>query len=152
MLKILGVISFCIFVSVVVAKSIGPPESKATEAPCVSDWTKCTDNMDVANHYKDMRRLRQDCKWEVNKKVKYGEAKWPWGYAFGSLYVGDSALKTGIITLVEPDVQLQNQFGAMVHSEVDCTYNLKENKITSTWIKCDYKTGQFTCASNVLKE
>jgi hypothetical protein len=130
MMKALVVIIFCIVVSVVVAKSIGPP---APETPCMTDWTQCTDNMDVANHYKEMSHIRFECKWESNKKVKYGEAKWPWGYSFGSLFVGDSAPKTGLITLVEPDVQMQNKYGAMVHTEVECTYNLKDKKVLSVW-------------------
>lgn len=110
-----------------------PSTNQEPQTPCAADWTQCADNMDVAKHYKEMSHLRFECKWETEKKIKYGEAKWPWGYAFGSLFIGDSAPKTGIITLIEPDVRIQNKYGAMVHTEVECTYDLKEKKVTSVW-------------------
>jgi len=32
---------------------------------------------------------------------------------------------TGVLMLIEPDVQLQNGFGAMVHSKASCRYDLR---------------------------
>jgi hypothetical protein len=63
------------------------------------------------------------------KRAQYGDPKFPWLFPFSTFYKGDQYLKTGIAILIEKDAQYQNGFGAMVHSEVKCTYDLRAKQV-----------------------
>lgn len=122
-----------VIVVVAVLIGIGSNSNDKTtpqQASCASNWHLCTDNADIANHYSDYSSAKASCQIEAEKLAKYGSPKWPW-VAFGHFYNDGSAAKSGIITLIEPDAQFQNGFGAMAHSTVTCTYNLNTKIVTN---------------------
>jgi hypothetical protein len=129
-----GLRRFClaiIGVFVVGAMLTGKGEngSAATEAACTSDWTKCTDNADLANNWKDYRlTVAPACRRQADDVAKYGDPKWSW-YSFGSFLPGDSAATKGVITAVDADVQFQNGFGAYGRMRVVCDYDLRQKKV-----------------------
>jgi hypothetical protein len=88
---------------------------------CESDWTRCIDNADLMNNYLYHNPEPQvNCKHEAMKRAQYGDPKFPWL---------DQYPKIGIAILIEKDAQYQNGFGAMVHSEVKCTYDLRAKQV-----------------------
>jgi hypothetical protein len=109
--------------------SSGTGGSTATASPCKSDWTRCIDNSDLVNNYLEDHSAQNDCKSEAVKRARYGDPKFPWLYYFDTFYKGDQYPKTGIAILIEKDAQYQNGFGAMVHSEVTCTYDLRAKRV-----------------------
>jgi hypothetical protein len=104
------------------------PKAKATG--CQLDWTKCSDNEDVVNNYGKWSEVEVDCKMQAEKQARYGTPVWPW-LAFGSFYKGTNYVSSGIAVVIEPDAQFQNGFGAMVHSQVECTYDLGARRAIS---------------------
>jgi hypothetical protein len=96
---------------------------------CKTDWTLCIDNSDLENNYLVDSTAPFECKQEAIKRAKYGDPKFPWAYPFSTFYKGDQYSKTGIAILVEKEAQYQNGFGAMVHSEVTCTYDLRAKRV-----------------------
>jgi hypothetical protein len=101
--------------------------------PCNSDWSKCADNSQMANNFKEWSRGKVACKYAANEKARYGTPVWPW-LAFSSFYPGTNYVTSGIAVLIERDAQFQNGFGAMVHSRVECTYDLRAEKVTDVII------------------
>ena len=128
-----------IFLIGIVAAAIGnlSPSQQQSSGPqgsgCSSDWTKCIDNADLVNHYRDWTRVQVDCKDAAEKQARYGTPKWPW-LAFGKFLRGDDYMKKGVAIAVEDDAQFQNGFGAMVHSMVTCTYDLRANRVLNVAI------------------
>jgi hypothetical protein len=64
--------------------------------------------------------------------VQYGEPKWPGflsGGGFASFHPGTDYISTGIAVAIEPDVQIENAFGAMVHSTAICRYDLNAQSV-----------------------
>jgi len=113
---------------------IGISSDNAAEkaAPtCTSDFTKCVDIRDMANHFKEWRHAAFDCKWEADKRAKYGTPEWSSLYTFGKFYNGPI---TGTATLIDDDVKFQNGFGAMAHSEVHCEYDFRAKKVINVSI------------------
>jgi len=108
------------------------------DAPsCSSDWHACKDNADLVNHYSGWATVQADCQEKVDNEVQYGEPKWPgfWsGGVFGSFLTGTDYLSTGIVVAIEPNVQVQNAFGAMVHSTAYCRYDLNSKSVLSVSI------------------
>jgi hypothetical protein len=96
---------------------------------CKSDWTRCSDNSDLVNNYLSDLSAQTDCKFEALTHAKYGDPKFPWLSYFDTFRKGDQYPKTGIAILIEKDAQFQNGFGAMVHSEVTCTYDLRAKRV-----------------------
>jgi hypothetical protein len=89
------------------------------------------DNSDMANNYSGWSSAKVDCKFAANDQAKYGTPKWPsWGSEFGSFRRGDD-YKSGKVTLIEPDAQFSNGFGAMVHVRATCQYDLREKRVLS---------------------
>lgn len=113
-------------VGVIIAMIVGNNPTTTTPAPpsCANDYTKCADNEDMVNHYEGMATAQSACKTKVDDSVRYGEPKWGW-VPFGSFRVGTDFPKTGLVKIVEPDVQIPNGFGAMEHTRVECWYNFK---------------------------
>lgn len=101
----------------------------ATAPSCKTDWSLCTDNLDLANNYLVNSTAPFECKQEAIARAKYGDPKFPWAYPFSTFHVGDQYPKTGIAILIEKEAQYQNGFGAMVHSEVTCTYDLRAKRV-----------------------
>jgi hypothetical protein len=116
-----------------VLASLGGHDTPKANNPCQSDWSKCTDNADVVNHYSDWISVQAACKIAATHQAKYGSPTWPWG-SFGSFFEGNSYVTSGIAVAVEPDAQFSNGFGAMVHSKVICTYDLRAKKVISASI------------------
>jgi len=108
-----------------------PPSSTDVDAQaslCHSDWSKCKDNDELANNYSPWMRAKLACKSEANTQVRYGSPEWPW-LPFGTFRGGEDYVTSGIAILIEPDAQFQNGFGAMVHSRVECTYDLRAKRV-----------------------
>jgi hypothetical protein len=96
---------------------------------CVSDYRKCTDNADLMNNYDGVVGAEVRCKSEAQNDAKFGSPEFPWWFAFTHFHTGNDYVKTGIAALIEPDAQFQNEFSAMVHSTVVCTYDLNQKKV-----------------------
>lgn len=101
---------------------------------CSSDWHACKDNADLVNNYVGWAEVRAACQTEVDNEVQYGEPKWPglWsGGAFETFMTGTNYVSTGIVVAIEKDVQIENAFGAMVHSTAYCRYDLNSKEVLS---------------------
>jgi hypothetical protein len=109
------------------------------EPTCRDDWHICKDNRELVNSYMPFLNpankgnltvvgMSNACKEKAEAMAKYGTPKWPW-FAFSSFYDGDNYIKTGRVSLVEPDAQFSNAFGAMAHVRVMCIYDLKDSKV-----------------------
>jgi hypothetical protein len=127
--KGIGLILLLMF-AVAVFRNVDGSASSPAAAACSSDWTKCTDNADLINHYSELYKAKTGCKISAEEKALYGTPKWPW-LSFGRFFAGVNYVQTGRATLIEPDAQFQNGFGAMVHSRVLCVYDLKTDRVVS---------------------
>ena len=102
----------------------------AQEGSCHSDWTKCADNEHLVNYYSDWSLVKVMCNQAANDRAKYGNPDWPW-FPFGTFFTGNNYVISGIAIAVERDAQFSNGFGAMVHSQVTCRYDLRAKKVTN---------------------
>jgi hypothetical protein len=127
-----------------------PPASQTSEQPaeqpaaqpvqqtCASNWRLCADNRALANSNNETyQKAKYACKAEINKKLKFGSAMWPW-FAFSSFDAGSPGhesdlIKQGLADLYEPDVQFSNVYGAMVHADVTCEYSLRNLTIIGVY-------------------
>jgi hypothetical protein len=121
----------------VIAGKLLPSDDKKATSPandekasnCTSDWTKCTNNADLINHYSKMYEATSACKRALEQSVKFGDPEWTWG-AFGSFRIGDDYPKTGLVKIIDTDVKIPNGFGAKAHSKVECWYDLNKKSAT----------------------
>lgn len=95
---------------------------------CKSDWTKCSDNVEMARNYEGWTEAEVKCKIAANKLAKYGTPEWPW-LAFQNLASGTDYAEKGEATLIENNAKFQNEYGTMVHTRVGCDYNLRNKKV-----------------------
>jgi hypothetical protein len=130
--RLLGIVLLVIVILVIIKAS--GTGSNEPASPCRSDWSRCTDNADLVNNYSQIDHAQFDCKREAAQRAKYGDPKFLSLYYFSTFYKGDQYPKTGKATLVEKDAQFQNAFGAMVHSEVTCIYDLRAKQVLSVEI------------------
>jgi hypothetical protein len=101
-----------------------------THPSCKTDWTKCADNAELVNNYSRWFHAQFECRREAIQQALYGTPVWPSSLHFFSNYIpGNRYITTGTATLIEPDAQFQNGFGAMVHSTVTCTYDLRAEHV-----------------------
>jgi len=100
---------------------------------CKADWTKCADNADMANTYKDWFSAKYGCKNAASKLARFGTPEWPWLY-FGTFLKGNDYATKGIAVLFEDGAKFQNGFGAMAHVEVRCEYDLRAKKVIDVTI------------------
>lgn len=100
---------------------------------CSKFWETCEDNSDLANNYDGWTDASVACEMATENRVRYGKPDWGGWFrtSFGTFYSGDSYVKDGTAILIEDDVKLQNGFGAMVRSEVECFYDLETEAVTS---------------------
>jgi hypothetical protein len=113
---------------------VGTYTGEKEKPSCKSDWHLCFDNADLVNNYDSgMIDAHVSCQTEAEKRAKYGSPKWPFA-AFGTYQRGSAYLNTGVATLIEPDAQFSNAFGAMVHSTVTCTYDLNQKKVLEAMV------------------
>ena len=101
---------------------------------CKKDWKKCVDNAMLVNNFSGMYKVKAACKTEANARAKYGSPDWSWG-SFGTYYVGDRYVKSGLVEVVDNQVKFQNAFGAMKKSSVNCVYDLKSERVTALSVR-----------------
>ncbi|WP_220792505.1 hypothetical protein [Gluconacetobacter diazotrophicus] len=116
-----------------------PPPSTppAITSSCRDNWKACHDNEDLMNNYHGVAEARAKCQEEGDRRAAFGTPKWPgfWsGGSFGHFDAGSDGPRTGRLTIVEPDAQFQNQFGAMAHSTVLCLYDFDQKTVQSIQI------------------
>jgi hypothetical protein len=97
-------------------------------ASCVNDYRKCTDNADVVNNNLDAKYAGGLCSSEVDDHVKFGSPKWPW-VKFGKFRTGSDFPRTGEIWVIDDEVQIQNMYGAMARTTVQCNFDLASRKV-----------------------
>jgi uncharacterized protein len=107
----------------------GAPAEKTGAGDCNSNWQQCADNSDLVNHYSGWTYAQAACETAIDNNVQYGKPKWRWFVSLSSFLKGDDYVKTGRAIAIDSDVQLQNMYGAMVHAEVWCTFDLREKKV-----------------------
>jgi len=95
----------------------------------VEDYKDCADNAAVINNYRGIFDAKVACAVAVDDNVKYGSPDWSWLVRFGHSYGGDDFVKTGIIRIVDDEVKIQNMYGAMERSRVECEYDLNSKKV-----------------------
>ena len=105
-----------------------PSSSTGNPEACRTDWRRCADNEQLATTYSNWVHVQGECKRAATKMAEYGSPEWPW-HPFGSFHSGNDYVKSGRAILIEPDAQFSNVFGAMVHSRVVCTYDLRGDRV-----------------------
>jgi hypothetical protein len=108
-------------------------EREAAENACRKDWAKCADNGEIVNKYSGWTMVQVRCQMAATEQAKYGDPEWPW-LAFGSYLRGTDYVKTGLAVAIEKDAKFQNGFGAKVHSQVMCKYDLRSQNVISVSI------------------
>lgn len=135
--------------SIVAPPAVAPPSAPpvaqvagGSAGACKDNWTKCSSNEQLVDEWDGWIKVRQACRGAVNDKVSFGKPEWHWPGFFDRFQKSDgkgnsnSYVTTGEAVAVDGDVQIQNQFGAMVHVKAYCTYNLRAGKITDAfWIE-----------------
>ena len=101
---------------------------KGSPPSCENNWRLCSDNADMARNYDQWTDAEARCKIKAEQSARYGTPVWPW-LAFGMFLAGND-YKSGHVTLIEPDAQFQNMFGALVHSTVTCHYDMEKESVT----------------------
>ncbi|MCB8881714.1 hypothetical protein ACELLULO517_15810 [Acidisoma cellulosilytica] len=129
---LIGVAAFVV-ISVIGVMSNGGSTTGSSSVPagnpgCDSDYTKCADNTDLVNHFSSYGTAQSQCKEEAISEAKYGSPKFPWLSPFGTYQTGSSGPTNGQMTLIEPDAQFQNAFGAYVHSTATCHYDFSSKQ------------------------
>lgn len=127
---------FVAFVGAIIVLGSKEEEKEKANPTCKSNWRLCSDNADLINHFTDISRGQVGCEIEAKKLAKYGDPKFP-SFYFSTFHRGNEYIKTGIVTLIEPDAQFQNAFGAMVHSTVTCTYDLNSDRVLNVTINAN---------------
>lgn len=126
-LPVLG-IGVCVVVGAVWLFNIddaGPPPGPS----CKSDWKLCADNSALMNEPHWSLTISSKCKAAANERARFGSPTWPW-LPFSTFNGGRGYIDTGLAIAIEPDGQIQNQFGAMVHSRVECTFDLGSQSVS----------------------
>ncbi len=95
---------------------------------CTAHYTDCKDNSDLVNNYGKIGEIQAACQYATNDHVRYGNPDWPW-LPFDSFFAGKDDVQTGVVRLLETNVQIQNGFGAMAHSRVVCDYDLRTGTV-----------------------
>jgi hypothetical protein len=126
---VIGAIGAAIYVAQNIGSGPAAPQTPAEAKinACRADWHKCEDNSQMANNWNGWSHVKGECKDAANQMAKYGDPKWPW-LAFSSFY-GGSSYTSGKVTVIEPDAQFQNGFGAMAHVQVVCDYDLNQKTV-----------------------
>lgn len=110
------------------------------ENGCKYNFKDCVDNKQLMDTYEKIINAKSQCKRSVNDNVRFGEAKWSWGFFNRYVLTGDQYPKTGIIEMADFDVQIQNKYGAMEKSQVSCRYDLKSQQVLEVSINGNYTT------------
>jgi hypothetical protein len=104
-------------------------EQEKAHPTCVSDYTKCADNHDLAEHHqsKDGISMRVECEEAAKRVAKYGTPEFPF-LPFSTYRVGRSYIDSGTAILVENNAQFKNGFGASENVIAKCIYDLKNDQ------------------------
>jgi hypothetical protein len=105
-----------------------PPVSELPTKLCHLDWSNCKNNEELVKNYTLLGEAKSSCKSEAKAQSHYGRTDWPW-FPFETFIRGEDYVTSGIAVLIEPDAQIQNQSGAMVHSRVRCSYDLRAKRV-----------------------
>jgi len=111
--------------------NVDSKEKTPAEKACADDWKKCSDNSQLVNNYNNFYHIRYQCRQSAINMAKYGTPEFPSYVFFGSFHKGSDYIETGIVSIYESDAKFQNGFGAMVHSNVTCQYDLNKNEVIS---------------------
>lgn len=125
----LAIVAVLIFIGSLSSNNQSTPSDQATNG-CRLNWTKCADNEQLVNNYSQWDHVRYHCEQEATDEAKYGTPKWPW-YSFGTFLKGNKYISSGVAVAIEPDAQFSNGFGALVHSRVICSYDLRAQRVIS---------------------
>jgi hypothetical protein len=124
-----------LFIVVLAASSGGSRGDRIVPSPtCRNDWMKCANNADMAKHYRGWWDVRHACEREAKDRAKYGNPDFPWE-SFPNFMRGDNYVKSGKAILMENDAQFSNGFGAMVHVNITCEYDLRTKSVLSVSIR-----------------
>src|SRR5579863_4931411 len=78
-LVVVGIIVVLSIIGSVSNNNSGSSKSSgATSSACGSDWSKCSDNEDMANHYSGWTKITVACQTAADNQARYGTPKWPW--------------------------------------------------------------------------
>jgi len=130
-------VGFFVFAGIIIAVGatvIAKLDREDKKPPsCATEWSLCATNADMANQYRDWTMAQVLCKSAATGQARYGSPSFPW-LSFSSFLKG-TTYKSGIATLIEPDAQFPNGFGAMVHSQVSCQYDLVAKRVLNVTIE-----------------
>lgn len=108
--------------------------SEVRKSSCRTNWKACESTSDLIENNNMIGPAKYRCKSAAEDKAKYGEPEWPW-FAFGSYYEDSDALENGRLSFVEADAKFQNGYGAYKHVEVECVYDLIEDRVAYVRIR-----------------
>ena len=126
-----GVRAFAIVGFWVIAIAASLPTSAAPPSSgCSTDWHQCKNDVDLFQNFQGISDIQAACKAGVESATK-SEIRWPSPYF--SYFRGSEATKTtvesGVVFLIEPNVQYPNELGAMLYSTITCSYDLNQRKV-----------------------
>jgi hypothetical protein len=128
-----GIIGFIIFAFLFTGMMLVEKDRVREQAnpTCISDWSKCKDNSDLARNWSGFAEVQVDCKYATNDRAKYDTPQYTSGYPgyFSSFRSGNSAIETGKMLVIDNDVKMQNGFGAWARTKVYCEYDLRNKKV-----------------------
>ncbi|QAU44200.1 hypothetical protein [Bradyrhizobium guangzhouense] len=108
------------------------PEVAATvvtpSGSCKTDWRRCSSNAELVNSFDDIGYGSVSCLYAAKKLAKYGTPSFPF-LSFSDFRSDSDFVRTGVATLVEPNAEFQNGFGAMAHTIVTCKYDLASHRV-----------------------
>jgi hypothetical protein len=99
---------------------------------CSTDWHQCKNDVDLFQNYQGIPDIQAACKAGVETAAK-SEIRWPSPYF--TYFRGSEATKTtaesGVVVLIEPNVQYPNELGAILYSTITCSYDLNQHKVVA---------------------
>ena len=105
--------------------------SASTSAPsCFDNYSLCKNNADLINHYRGIAAATTACQDAVNQSARYGAPKWQ-DVPFGTFLTGNDYVKSGVINLIDKDVQIPNVFGGVRNTSAFCAYDLKRQRLVT---------------------
>lgn len=122
-------------VLVIVGLSMSSQEKKAeaTAPTCKTEWSKCSDNRDMANNSTEWHDAKVACIIATNDKARYGTPEYSLS-KFSHFLTGNDYVTSGQASLIDEDTKFSNVYGAMVRSRVECRYDLREKRVLSVLI------------------
>jgi hypothetical protein len=106
------------------------PTNAAPALSCSADWHQCKNDVDLFQNYQGISEIQTACKAGVETATK-SEIRWPSPYFayFRGSEATKTAVESGVLLLIEPNVQYPNELGAMLYSTITCSYDLNQHKV-----------------------